>query len=206
MTTAAGNRLVKVWAADARFAAAQVGKLNQTGRFADRVDTERTAYIGHSFGGASALEACRTDPHCTGAVDLDGGQFGPVVQNGLHAPLLILGSENSCITGSCTVHNKTDRHDRAIANSLLAASTGSAWCYGIRGTKHFNFSDYGTYYLAKPLRSFLALGKIDGRLGLKVQNAYLGAFLDQSVKGHPQQLLARHSNRFPQVQVLRAPG
>jgi pimeloyl-ACP methyl ester carboxylesterase len=52
------------------FAATQVPGLDRTGRFAGHVNVARTVYLGHSFGGAASLEACRTAPHCAGAVDL----------------------------------------------------------------------------------------------------------------------------------------
>jgi predicted dienelactone hydrolase len=81
-----GDRLVDVWAADARFAAMQVAGLGRVGRFAGRVDATRTSYVGHSFGGAASLEACRSDPRCAGAVELDGTQYGPVVRTGLNKP------------------------------------------------------------------------------------------------------------------------
>ncbi|EWM09706.1 hypothetical protein KUTG_00010 [Kutzneria sp. 744] len=87
-------------AADDRFAAAQADALDDAGRFAAHLHTTRILYLGHSFGGA-ALEACRTDQRCVGAADLDGTQYGPVVRNGLSKPMLLIGSENSCITGTC---------------------------------------------------------------------------------------------------------
>jgi dienelactone hydrolase len=72
-----------VWAADARSAANQVATLDRAaGPLAGHVDTSRTAYVGHSFGGAAALPACRDDPQCAAAADLDGTQFGPVVRTG----------------------------------------------------------------------------------------------------------------------------
>ncbi|WP_218006979.1 alpha/beta hydrolase [Microtetraspora fusca] len=175
-----GDRLVGVWAADARFAAAQVTELGRSGRFAGHVDAAHTAYLGHSFGGAASLEACRTDRHCIGAADLDGTQFGPVVRTGLAAPLMILGSQNSCVTGTCRPATPGGQADRATARTLLSAGTGSASSAQIDGAGHFNFSDYPVYFLAAPLRGLLALGPIDGREGLDVIDARLVAFLDHA--------------------------
>ncbi|WP_410672265.1 hypothetical protein [Amycolatopsis sp. cmx-4-68] len=79
--------LVDIWAADDRFAAARVATLDSSGRFAGHVDAARTIYLGHSFGGAAALEACSADPHCAGAADLDGTQYGTVVHTGLTKPI-----------------------------------------------------------------------------------------------------------------------
>ncbi len=185
-----GDRLVRTWAADARFAAHQVASAG--GLLTGHVDTgARVVYVGHSFGGAASLEACRLDARCGGAVDLDGSQFGEVVTAGLKAPMLLLGSEDSCITGRCGPAAAENKDDVDRAKRLLAASSGPTWCSTITGARHFNFTDYGIYYLAAPLRSFLALGNADGRKVLLQQNADVSGFVDHVVQGTPLPGLAR---------------
>jgi predicted dienelactone hydrolase len=161
-----GDQLVAVWAADARFAAAQAAVA-----YAAHVDARHVVYIGHSFGGAAALEACRTDPHCAGAADLDGTPFGPVVRAGLTKPMLLLSSESN---GAAT---------DAAARTLFAASGGSSWAYRIDGAEHFDFTDYAAYHLAGPLRLVLPLGPIDGARMRTITAGYLGAFLDRATRG-----------------------
>ena len=181
---AEGDRIVATWAADARFAAATLA--SQRGLFAGRIDTTVGAsYVGHSFGGAAALEACHLDKRCAGAVDLDGSQFGTVVSSGLKAPILLLGSEDSCITGTCGPKAKDNPADRQRARSLLQASTAASWCSTIEGARHFNFTDYGAFYLALPLRKLLPLGSIDPRRALTIQNGYVVTFLDHFLHGAP---------------------
>ncbi len=166
------DRLVGIWAADARFTAAQV-----KAEYAEYVDAARVGYLGHSFGGAAALEACRTDPGCSAAVDLDGTQFGPVAKAGLRKPMMILASQDSCAAGTCQPRNAADRADRDTARTMLAAGTAPCQCQQLAGLQHFNFSDYAAYYLAAPLRHLLALGPVDGKRGLRRVNATLSAFL-----------------------------
>jgi len=197
--TAFAEGLLQVSAADAHFAVAQVDGLDRAGLFAGHVDPGRTAYVGHSFGGATALEACRTDPRCAGAVDLDGTQYGPVVHKGLDRPMMLIASDNSCVTGTCRPANSNDTAGQAIAKSLLAASTGPVWCYQINGAQHYNFTDYGAYYLAWPLRQLLALGSIDGDTALNITDAYVAAFLDQTVHGRPQPLLTEQTRPYPEI-------
>lgn len=129
----AADRLVDVWAADAHFVASTVAGLDRAGPFAGRVARNQVAYVGHSFGGAAVLQAFSTDPHCAAAADLDGTQFGGVVHTGLSAPLMIRGSQNSCVTGSCRAHHADDRADRNTAQTLLSASSGRTWCYSFDG-------------------------------------------------------------------------
>jgi dienelactone hydrolase len=201
-TTADGDRLVVTWAADARFAAGRVAALDRAGRLAGHVDAGRTVYLGHSFGGASSLQACAGDPRCAAAADLDGTAYGTVVRTGLRVPMMIIGSDGSCTTGSCRPATADDRTSRAQARALLAASTGPAWCLSIRGTRHFNFTDYATYYLAAPLRALVPVGGIDGPRGLAITGAYLVAFLDHAVRGTAEPLLAGTSHRYPEVRTL----
>lgn len=196
-----GDRLVDVWAADARFTAARADALDGGGRFAGHVDTTTTVYLGHSFGGAAALEACHTDPRCAGAADLDGTQYGAVVHSGLAKPMMLIGSQDSCVTGTCQQSSAGDRADRAVARTLLAASSGPTWCYRITGAQHFNFSDYGTYYLAAPIRSQLALGTIDGAHALTIAGAYLTAFADQVTGHRTVALLTDRTSPYPEVDV-----
>lgn len=199
----AGDRLVGVWAADTRFAAGQVAELGRTGPFAGHVDAAHPTYVGHSFGGAASLEACRLDARCAGAVDVDGTQFGPVVRLGLNRPTMILASEGSCVAGACRSSDAVGRADVATARTLLAAGTGPTWCYQLAGGLHFNFTDYAAYYLAAPLRHFLALGPIDGGLGLRITNAYLAAFLDHAVRSRPEPLLTGESAPYRQAHPVR---
>ncbi|NIK60775.1 alpha/beta hydrolase [Kribbella shirazensis] len=172
----AGDSLVKVWAADARFAAGMVAK-----ELPNSVQSAvGPSYVGHSFGGAASLEACRLDQRCAAAVDLDGMQFGEVVQKGVKAPMLLLGADDSCITSVCGPDAGNDAaRDRAI--SLLKASSGTSWCATIPGTRHFNFTDYGVYYLAYPLRKYLPLGTAGPRHALTVTNGYVTTFLSHAI-------------------------
>ena len=175
-----GDHLVGMWAADARFAAATLAK-----QLPNSVQTAfGPSYVGHSFGGAAALEACRLDQRCAAAIDLDGNQFGDVVTKGVRAPIMLLGADDSCITSVCgpDAKNDTDR-DRAL--SLLKASTGTAWCATVPGARHFNFTDYGAYYLAYPLRKFLPLGSVGPRHALTVTSGYVTTFLSHALYQTP---------------------
>ena len=198
----AADRLVSVWAADDRFAASRVAALDATGRFAGHVDAATTVYLGHSFGGAAALQACHDDPRCAGAADLDGTPFGTVVQAGLGKPMMLLASQGSCITGTCRPSGSDEQSTRDAARTLLAASTGPVSSFQLDGARHLNFSDYGAYYLAAPIRALVGLGSIDGDHALTITDAYLAAFVDHVARGVPEPLLAG-SSPYPQVEVQR---
>jgi dienelactone hydrolase len=202
-TGPAGDRadaLLTLWAEDARFTAGQVDALDRGGRFAGHVDAGPVVYLGHSFGGAASLQACHDDPHCAGAVDLDGTQFGDVVHTGLSVPLMIIGEENSCVIGECRTTGPDDVADLQTAHSLLAASTGPRWTLSIDGAQHFNVTDYAMYYLAAPLRRLIPLGTIRGELGLTITAGYLDAFLTETTQ-HTAAPLLHGAAPYPQVRM-----
>jgi len=178
-SAAAADRLVALWAADA----VAVSRSIHRGKFADRLHghlRNGTLYVGHSFGGAAALQACATDNVCRGAVDLDGTQFGSVVRTGVRHPVLLLGSGDSCVTGRCPEGAKLNRGDLAAARSLVRHS-GHVSTRVFDGTRHFGFTDYAAYYLAAPLTRVLALGDQDGPKRLAAICAAVAAFAHRTL-------------------------
>ncbi|WP_051367929.1 alpha/beta hydrolase family protein [Hamadaea tsunoensis] len=194
-----GGDLVAVWSADARFAARQVAEFGPADRLAGHVDTGRVAYIGHSLGGASSLQACHDDPACAGAVDLDGTPFGPVATGGLDRPMLLLSSQNGCLTGTCRPGASADeRQIEAAARRLAAASTGPSWWYAVDGAEHFDFTDYAAYFLLPPITHLLGqLGPIDGRRALEITGGCVLAFLDHVLRSGPAP--DRLDGRYPEL-------
>jgi predicted dienelactone hydrolase len=172
-----GVRVLNVWVADGKFAAAKTAA-----QFGGHVDASRTLYMGHSFGGAAALQQCHLDAHCAGAIDLDGTQFGSVTHDGVPAPVMIIGSDGSCTTGTCSPADAEQRRERTVAQTMLLASPHT-WCFSIDGTQHFNFTDYAAYFFAPPLNTLIPLGPIDGDRGLAITNHYVVTFADHVLRG-----------------------
>jgi dienelactone hydrolase len=156
-------RLLAVWAADARFTANRVGAL--LGRHADPA---RITYVGHAFGGAASIEACRTDTSCAGAASLDGIPSGPAVELGLQHPLLLLSAGREGAAGD------------PATQRLFAGSGPAAWAYTFAGAGHLSFTDYAEYWLAAPVRATLPLGRART---IPVAGDYLAAFLETAVRG-----------------------
>lgn len=193
--------LVEVWAADARFAAGQVAALAGRDQLAGHIDASHVAYIGHSLGGASSLQACHDDQTCAGAVDLDGTPYGPVGTTGLAKPFLLLSSEDGCLSGTCAAGASTDQQTiQDDARKLLAASTGPNWRYSVTGARHFNFTDYGVYFFLPPLQHLLGqLGSINGQRALDITAAVVLAFLEHVLRSGaaPDHLETRYSELAP---------
>jgi predicted dienelactone hydrolase len=188
------NQLVTVWAADVHFVLGELDKLTTTpqNRWTGRFDLTRLGFFGHSFGGASAAEACRIESRCKGAIDIDGDPYGAVVQTGLRQPLMFLLSEPG-------------QQDRASTGyrdilALYQHMGGNAYKVTIRGAKHDNFLDLAVCF-APVLKIAGGLGSIDGRRGLAITNAYIQAFFDTSLGQGNTHLLEGPSTAYPEVQV-----
>ncbi len=185
----AGDRLVTLWADDVAFTLDQLTMLNgdASGRFAGKIDLRRVGLLGHSFGGATALDACQRDRRCVAAVDLDGSPFGAVTQTGLAKPMM-------CILSDLPADDALP----ALRRVAATAPSGSASLLTVRGAQHYNFADDAV--LMSPLRPLGLLGSIDGARGLRIVREYTRAFFDTFLLGVDSPLLRGESSMYPEVQ------
>jgi len=92
---------------------------------ASSVDVDRVGALGHSFGGAAALNAVGTG-RIRAAVDLDGSVFGEVLETGARGPALLVTSAG-CLDPT---------------QQALAASSGpDLQVRQMAGTTHYSFTD-----------------------------------------------------------------
>src|SRR6202043_4012110 len=149
------GRLLTAWTSDMAFALDRLAQLNAfdpSGKFTGRLDLTRVGALGLSFGGAQAAQFCHDDARCKAAIDIDGGPFGSVVQEGMQKPFMFLIS----MTGSGVPADPETRQVAADIRSIydrLPRST-RLWMF-IRGANHFLYSDDGSV-----LASHLVLGTL----------------------------------------------
>lgn len=87
------DRVGAVWVADMRFVLDQLPQLNtDDALLVGRLDLERIGAFGHSFGGATSVQAAYEDERLDAAINMDGAMFGDVRQQGSRVPLLMLQS------------------------------------------------------------------------------------------------------------------
>jgi len=161
-----------VRAADLRFVAGRVGEPGAFGpRLSQRLDPRRIAAIGHSFGGASAVEAAMEDARIRAAANIDGTLYGHAATGALPVPFLLLESD----------HRET-RHSRHYLDGNLALvrhARAGGYRYQIAEANHYGFTDV-PLYLSAPAR-FAAAALIGGSRGpartQAATNDVLAAFL-----------------------------
>jgi dienelactone hydrolase len=183
------GQLVSVWADDMRFVARQMDEIStaSSGRFSGRLESTRIGFFGHSLGGAAAVQACRHDDRCPGAVDLDGRLGGDVLQTGLGKPFLFLGSDGSLTDGAVKAQ---------VRSALRGVPAGQGHVLTVAGAAHHNFTDHGVYF---DLVSSISLGSIDGVRALHLSSSYLRAFFTSYLLGRTDLLMTGPSATYPEV-------
>jgi len=193
---AAANQLVEVWSQDVIFVLNQLDRLNTApgNMFSGRLDLARLGVFGHSFGGATAAQVCHMDARCKAGINLDGDFAGDVVQAGLDKPFMVIQHDmGSCSDSAC----RSFQHD--IQAILRTVPRGASYHISIKGTEHFNFTDYAVHF--SPLLHVLGLlGSIDGQRGLQITRAYVRAFFDTYLNSAPSLLLQGPASAYPEVQ------
>ena len=127
-----------MWTADTKFVVDRLERLNAepVGLFTGRLDLGRLAMVGHSFGGATALQFYHEGSRCRAAIDLDGIPFGSVVTDGLAIPAMFVLSDHS--------REMADPESRQVMEeiqAIYARLPKPRVNATIRTANHFSFSD-----------------------------------------------------------------
>ncbi|MDY7229696.1 alpha/beta hydrolase family protein [Hyalangium rubrum] len=194
-------RVVGVKAEDLSFVVDQLERLNAgTGLLAGRLDLDRLGALGHSLGGNAAAEFCRRDRRCRAVVDLDGGLWSEVSQEGIPRPFLMLFAEHPEYLRPCadSVRQKAFSSEeycqehRAFAVTgwqRLYASAQPGYSIQVRGAGHASFTDCGLLPLRSGSFARQSLGSIEGHRMWRVLSDYLLAFFDRHLRDRPAPLL-----------------
>jgi len=181
-------RVANVWAADAEYV---VRALAASPPHIGALDFQHVAYIGHSMGGAAAFEACRQDPTCGGAADMDGTLWTDVRETGLEAPTLLLQDDQS---GECDAFCQ-----RAAPDFDKVMAAGNAERFAIAGSRHMNYSDLALMW--GPANAFV-LGTIDADRMTAITRELVLSFLDVHVRDMPAAGISEAAARHPEVQAV----
>jgi predicted dienelactone hydrolase len=177
---------VRTWAEDNQFLMDQMASMNQPeGIFAGQMDLERMGILGHSMGGAAAGQTCFLDARCKAGVNIDGFQYGDVLNGNLTQPFMFLYS------ASTQVLNKN------INDVFYDQVQNDAYSLVINGATHEDFSDLPLYFRMEILDA--PVENRDPMRFLEIENAYILAFFDQYLYDQPSLLLAGPANEYPEV-------
>ncbi len=163
--------LIERWVGDFSFV---LDKIGAETFFVQSIRPDRIGVFGHSFGGAAAIHALRTDQRFRRGANLDGAPQGDLAK-GLKQPLLV-------IWGAPLPARQKALNDRINADMQAICTSDLAGCQMEDHPEagHMNFSDAAILPVRFPaLRFRQELTNIDGLAFLRKTTDLLRAFFDQ---------------------------
>jgi len=176
---------VQIWAADNRFVLTKLERINADDPVLKGIlDLENIGIVGHSLGGATAGEMASTEPKIKAGINMDGFQFGGLLDTELHVPFMFMWE------------NGRNNVDASNANDLFFQKS-QADCYSlvIKGFEHASFTDLplftNIWQSAEPTPESLR--------AIRLQREYILAFFNKHLKNIPAPLLNAPSRKYPEV-------
>lgn len=164
------NKSFKRWSGDISFTIDELIRLNadKNSFLFSKINPENIGLLGHSWGGAAAVLAASEDPRAKAVINMDGAQWGPLINRTLDTPLLsILADRNyeEFFTPNIYVYDQVTSEDYYQVQ--------------IQNTGHASFGDVG--YWAR-LPQLTDAGTIDAAKMTQVTSALIENFFKKFVK------------------------
>ena len=184
-------KLARGRAADVSFVLDELTGPHPAWRGAGLIDRTRIAMGGHSVGGGSATTALATDSRIRAGFDIDGGTDVPLTEE-LPRPFLFLGK----YPPGATYPRCSDPSWEPDWQWL----TGWKRWLQVEGAQHASFTDIGLFsdQFGLDFGADVSSARVQA-----ITRAYVGAFLDQSLRGIPRPLLEQPSADYPEVVFCR---
>ncbi|KAI1770762.1 hypothetical protein F4818DRAFT_431829 [Hypoxylon cercidicola] len=156
------------------------------------LNVSRCVALGHSFGGATAVQTLANSSAVIAAADLDGFLYGPVIEQGTEKPVLVLGFPE---------HFATDDPTAAPGWPALHRWKRD---FTVAGTVHESYTDYSVFADIWGGQGVEA-GSVPGARMVQIQRAYTDAFFRQFLLDIGDDMfLSSNSSQFPEVLLRRS--
>ena len=149
------------------------------------VDPLRIAAIGHSIGGAAAIEACRFESALSACINLDGDpSFGHFSEVDVGKPFLVI-HQKPVIPGAKPDGNlaKMGREIESAWKTVIAKQSRPVTRLAVRGTVHLSFTDLP--FVRPSLTPASEGAATDPLRVLRATTAVMENYLNHSFAGYP---------------------
>lgn len=177
------DKLLSIRVQDVKFALGELQKINSGERASGlkgKLDMEHIGIFGMSLGGAVAGQACLGDERIKAGINLDGTQFGTLIDSTLHQPFMFMNSGES------------KDHNDFVYDRL----ENDGYSVIIQGSSHMDFTDM---FFTMPIVKRFAKKVISDKRMYRVANAYILAFFNKYLKDTDSPLLKGPSAEYPEV-------
>ena len=153
------------------------------------IDFTKIGVIGHSMGGAAAVELGRERTDIDAVIDLEGTMFGEetAYENGAYQfrdtpyllPLLSI--------DSMAYHEEAEKYGDLYVNNVVLKNAQDALEVHFIGAEHLNFTDLPRF--SPILASYLGAGEIDPDYCINTMNGVILEYYNHYLKGDPELLI-----------------
>ncbi|MCA6075029.1 alpha/beta hydrolase family protein [Fulvivirga sedimenti] len=167
LTTYFVRDIVERWALDIMDVIDELDNWNKEGLFKGRLEVANVGVFGHSRGGGAAGQSLLVDNRIKAGANLDGVQWGQIVDTVFQKPFLFLSADWPA--------------DHEDLNSHAYINKSTSWFYEAKLLKseHSNFMDI-PYMI--PVRALSQAGQIDPDLAMKITGRLTTSFFNRHLK------------------------
>ncbi len=158
------------WASDMIETLDLIEQWNTKGFFRGKFNLEKLGVFGHSVGGGSAGNLAMKDSRIKAAVNLDGIQWGDMIDTTYHVPYLYVSADWPA------------DHEDINSHVYINKSTDYFYETKLLNSGHPNFMDIPFMI---PVPALAGTGAIDAGQGMEIVTRLTTAFFDRHVKGLP---------------------
>ncbi|WP_024770445.1 alpha/beta hydrolase [Aquimarina macrocephali] len=180
------------WSDDISFVIDQLALLNEDSNnfLYQKLNMNQVGLLGHSWGGAAVVQNASVNNKIKGVINMDGAQFGRVIDTTLTTPLLVMHADRNYdkfFTPNFYVYDQVAKNDYYLAT--------------VKSTGHANFGDLG--YWSK-IHSLTETGEIDPERMSYITNQLILTFFNKYVKQQPLEIKRAFTRKeYPEIEIIK---
>ncbi len=160
-----------------------IDELLRKAEISKHIDKDKIGMMGHSLGGAAALNVDLYDPRFKAVINLDGYAFGRLFSEGVKIPFIaILQNPRGAVEASDSMRRERQKEWKSIVDK----SSKDSFVVSINGYMHFDFSDL-PFIVPDSIRTKNG-GTLKSEIGFSEITRLTQVFFDQYLKGKPVEL------------------